>query len=362
MTYFQADQPFNRLPLLPPKGDIETKAVLKKCIEARSQLAALQQAGALIPNPTMLVNLLPILEAKDSSEIENLVTTTDDLFRFSQIHESQADAHTKETLRYRTALYEGCQWIETEAFSVDIALKVCSIIKGDQVLLRDREGTKLIGELSQKIIYTPPEGRDRIHLQLDNWAEYLNASSSVDPLIRMAVAHYQFEAIHPFHDGNGRTGRVLNLMFLVREQLLSIPILYLSRYIIEHRGDYYRLLLQVSKTRSWEAWILYMLDAIETTARWTSEKISRIKRLFDDITVLIRQQLPNVYSRELVEVIFNQPYCRIKNLVDMGIAQRQAASDYLKALVDLGVLQEMKVGREKLFLNMKLLSLLREPH
>ena len=226
--------------------------------------------------------------------------------------------------------------------------------------IRSAPGTTLVNEATGKPIYTPPEGHALLRDQLANWKRYLHEVKEIDPLIRMAVMHYQFEAIHPFADGNGRTGRVLNLLFLVEQGLLNIPVLYLSQYVIAHRADYYRLLLEVTTDAAWEGWILYMLAAVRETATSTTAKISAIRGLLTATAEAVRRDAPRIYSRELVELIFVQPYCRIGNLVEAGIARRQSASAYLKRLCDIGVLEERKAGREKLFINSPLLHLLTE--
>jgi len=194
--------------------------------------------------------------------------------------------------------------------------------------------------------------------KLENLESYLLAENGPDPLIRMAVVHYQFEAIHPFTDGNGRTGRLLNILFLVEQGLLTLPILYLSRYIIEHKDDYYGNLLGVTCRQSWEQWILYVLDSVEDTAVWTREKIRAIRTLLEHTNQYVRSTKPDLHSRELIDVIFTQPYCRIANLVDAGIAKRQTASVYLKQLVEIGVLKEISIGREKLFVHPKLIRVI----
>jgi Fic family protein len=219
-------------------------------------------------------------------------------------------------------------------------------------------GTALANDATGKVIYTPPQGEALLRGLLANWERFLHEADNIDPIIRMAVAHYQFEAIHPFTDGNGRTGRVLNLLFLVEQGLLDTPVLYLSRAIIRRKADYYRLLRAVTAEGRWEEWILYMLKAVEETAGWTTAKIHAIRKLMQDTADQVRQKAPAVYSRELIELIFVQPYCRIGNLVDADIAQRQTASVYLKELCDVGVLKEVKVGREKLFINPRLMTLL----
>jgi len=355
---FDPSRPYNALPNLPPQVDVETRAVLKACITARAALAELKVAGDLIPNQAVLINSIPLLEAQASSEIENIVTTSDRLFRFANEASGLADPATREALRYRAALYEGFALLHQRPLTTATAVRICQTIKGSAIDIRTTPGTRLVNDVDGAVIYTPPEGETLLRDKLADWERYLHASEDVDPLIRMAVMHYQFEAIHPFTDGNGRTGRVLNLLFLVEKGLLSLPVLYLSRYIIRHKAAYYRLLLQVTTDAAWEEWILYMLSAVTETARWTTARITAIRHLLDSTAETIRRDATGIYSHELVEIVFVQPYCRISDLVEAGIARRQAASVYLKRLCDIGVLQEMKAGREKLFINPALLSLL----
>lgn len=355
---FRPDRPYNDLPPLSPREDVETKAVLKACIEARAALAELRVSGQLIPNQAVLINSIPLLEAQASSEIENIVTTTDRLFRFANEVGNQADPATKEALRYRTALSEGFQTLKQRPVSISTAVAVCRTIKGVELDIRATPGTALMNEATGAIIYTPPEGQALLRDKLANWERYLHEAEDIDPLIRLAVMHYQFEAIHPFIDGNGRTGRVLNLLYLVDKGLLDIPVLYLSRYIIGNKRAYYDRLLAVTTEEAWEDWILYMLEAVRETANWSTARIRAIRDLLDQTAERIRRDLPKIYSRELAEVIFVHPYCRIGDLVSAGIAKRQSASVYLKALAELGLLQEMKAGRENLYVNPALLALL----
>lgn len=352
------DRPYNALPPLPPAAELESRPVLKQCVLSRAALAALKQAAALIPNQTMLINTIPILEAKDSSGIENIVTTADKLFQFAQARDGVADASTQEALRYRTALYAGFESLARRPLSTATAVEICRTIKAVDMDVRRVPGTQLINAATGQVIYTPPQGEALLRDMLANWERFLHEQVELDPLVRMAVAHYQFEAIHPFTDGNGRTGRVLNILQLIQEELLALPILYLSRFIIANRVDYYRLLLEVTREGAWEPWVLFMLKAVEETARWTTDKILAIRALSDAAAGYVRERLPKIYSRELVDAIFEQPYCRIANLVDKGVAQRQAASRYLQDLVSIGVLREAKVGKEKLFIHPRLLQLL----
>jgi Fic family protein len=353
---WRADRPWNALPKLPPAVELETKAVLKQCIAARAALAELKQAAALIPDPAMLVNTLPLLEARASSEIENIVTTADRLFQHLQA-EGGADAATREALRHRRALLEGVKALKSRPLGTRIAESVCTQIRGVETSVRRVPGTALAGDASGEVVYTPPDGEARLRGLLANWERFLHEERTLDPLTRMAAAHYQFEAIHPFADGNGRTGRILNSLFLVEQGLLTLPILYLSRYIINSKADYYRLLLGVSRDGAWEPWLLYMLRGVEDTAAWTTGKIGAIRSLAAATAGFVRVKLPKIYSRELVDLIFEQPYCRIGDLVGARIAGRQAASRYLKALVGVGVLREQAFGKEKLFVHPRLMTL-----
>jgi len=354
---FNPTQPYNDLPHLPPKADLETRRVLKSCVEARAALAELKQAGALLPNQAILINTIPLLEARSSSEIENVVTTTDRLFRYAD-DDRAADPATKEALRYRTALREGYESPRRRPLSTNTAVEVCRRIKDVDVDVRRVPGTALVNGGTGKVIYTPPEGERRLRDLLENWEHYLHEPSEVDPLVRMAVMHYQFEAIHPFSDGNGRTGRILNLLYLVQCGLLDLPVLYLSRAIIARKVDYYRGLIDVTAKDRWEGWILFMLDAVHETARWTTSRIRAARDLIGITGDYIRMHDPKLYSHELVEAIFVQPYCRIGHLVDAGIAKRQTAPEHLKRLAKLGVLEEVKTGREKIFVFPQLLSVL----
>lgn len=356
---FNPEKPYNDLPLLPPHTDLESKKILRKCITSRSALAELKTAGNLIPNQSVLINTIPLLEAQMSSEIENIVTTTDKLFQFSG-EEDKADSATKETLMYRQALATGYKSLKNKPICTNTAVEICRTIRGVNIDIRKIPGTVLKNPLTGKIIYTPPEGERLIREKLKNLEEYINQANDIDPLIRMAVMHYQFEAIHPFTDGNGRTGRLLNILFLIKEDLLEIPVLYLSHYIINNRNDYYRLLRGITENQKWEPWILYVLDAIETMSQWTTGKIKAIKQLHEHTCEYVRETLPKIYSRELVDLIFIQPYCRISHLVEIKIAKRQTASNYLKKLAEIDVLQEIKSGREVLFIHPKFLDLLKK--
>jgi Fic family protein len=355
---FDPSRAYNELPPLPPKADVETRPILKKWGLARTALAEMRLAGPLIPDPAILISTIPLLEAKDSSEIENIVTTNDALFREASLGEEEGDPAAKEALRYRTALYHGLEALKTLPLSTRIAVEVCQLITDVQLDIRAIP-VSLKNRHTGEVVYTPPEEQQRLRELLANWERYLHEQGdNLDPLIRMTILHYQFEAIHPFEDGNGRTGRILNVLSLIQNGLLDLPTLYLSRHILRTRGDYYRLLGRVTSHQEWEPWILYMLTAVEVTSTWTTQKIKAIRALMDHTDEIMRTQAPKIYSHDLVQQIFTQPYSRIGNLIARGIAKRQTASTYLRELARLGILEEEKVGRDKIFLHRKYLDLL----
>lgn len=356
---FDPKQPYNDLPLLPPAVELETRAVLKHCVAANKALAELKGAGDLIPNQGMLINAIPLQEAKLSSEIENIVTTQDALFQAALDESRATDPATKEVLRYRAALRRGFDAVRDQPFRLGLLEELCSILRDEKVTFRIDDGVYIGNPAAKTITYTPPAGAKVMREKLRNLEEFLLAEDDLDPLVRMAVVHYQFEAIHPFVDGNGRTGRILNILFLVHAGLLRIPVLYLSRHLIQHKSDYYRLLRAVTERGAWEDWVRFMLTAVETTALWTTSRILAIRDLFEQTLVRCRAKLPSkVYSKELVELIFTEPYCKIQFLVDAGLAQRQTASEYLQELEKLGILTGEKRGREVIYKHPALLKLL----
>lgn len=357
MRTWQADQPYDSLPKLMGRNDFETTSVLRGCIRAKEALAELRAACRSIPGPGMLVATMPLLEAQASSEVENIVTTVDDLFRHMGT-EAQASPQIKEALRYRHALTEGAEQLKHRPLATRTAEVVCSRIKGTDMAVRSVPGTRLANPVTGEVIYTPPQGEARLRELLTDWERFSHEPSPPDELIRIAVAHYQFEAIHPFTDGNGRTGRVLISLSLIEAGLLPIPVLYLSRYILQNRGDYYRLLLDVTRHAAWEPWVIFMLRGIEETARWTREKIEAMRALELATVAHTRDRLPKIYSRELVELLFAQPYTRIEQLVAATGKSRQTASKHLHDLERIGVVSRHTHGREVLFLNTRLMQLL----
>jgi Fic family protein len=353
---FLPDKPFNDLPPLPPKAEVETKAILKKAISAGRALAELKGLGETIPNQSILVNSIILQEAKASSEIENIITTHDALFRAFSAKTSQIDPATKEVLRYREALWEGYSALkDLPLLTTNLFISIVQTIRANNAGIRNTPGTKVANAATGEVVFTPPEGEDIIRNKLKNLEDYIHADDEVDPLIKLALIHYQFEAIHPFTDGNGRTGRIINILYLTWKRLLELPVLYLSKYIIEQKSGYYHLLRGVTEHEEWEPWILYMLDAVEQMALYTRDKIIAIRDLMAETFQFAKENLPaRVYPKDLIELLFRQPYTKGQFLVDAGIAKRQAAADYLKKLEEIDILSLKKVGKENLFLNTKL--------
>lgn len=349
--------PYNDLPLLPPKAELETKAVLKQAIAANRVLANLRGLAARIPNQGMLIQSVVLQEARLSSEIENIVTTNDELYRADADPDSKTDSQTKEVLRYRQALYAGFNALKTRPLTTNLFIEIVQIIKAIDLGIRKTTGTALKNQAGETI-YTPPEGESIIRDKLSNLEQFIHADDDLDPLVKMAIMHYQFEAIHPFEDGNGRTGRILNILYLVDQKLLDIPVLFLSRYIIEHKASYYEGLRQVTEEQCWEQWILFILQAVEETAQQTYNKVFRIRELMEQVQEQVKQNAPHIYSKDLIEIIFRHPYTKIQFLVDANIAKRQTASSYLQTLSDLKILRPSKQGREIYYINDALFEVL----
>jgi Fic family protein len=357
---FDRNQPYNDLPLLPPATELESKPVLKLAIRANRALANLRGLAGQIPNQSMLIQSIALQEARLSSEIENIVTTNDDLYRADADADGKADPHTKEVLRYRQALNFGFDALARRPLSTNLFIDIVRLIKQTDIGIRAVPGTALQNELNE-VIYTPPVGEAVIRDKLSNLERFMHAENDLDPLIKMAVMHYQFEAIHPFSDGNGRTGRILNLLFLVDQGLMDTPVLFLSRYIIANRQDYYLGLRKVTEHQDWENWLLFMLRAVESTAQQTYDQVKRILALMENVRERVQRDAPGIYSKDLIEVIFRHPYTKIQFLVDAHIAKRQTASNYLQQLASphLGILREHQAGREKYYINDALLHELR---
>lgn len=350
-------EPYDDLPDLPPAEPVESVRVLKACLRAHRSLATMRAAAAALPDQAVLLHAMPLLEARASSEIENIVTTADALFRADALERTD-DPAAKEALRYRAALRHGADALSSRPLSTNLMTELCSIITGVDARIRATPGTALRSDRTGEIVYAPPQGAERIRGLLAGWERFAHADDDLDPLVRLALLHYQFEAIHPFPDGNGRTGRVLNLLLLLREGLLDAPILYLSGYVLATRDDYYRLLRAVTAEGAWEDWILYVLEGVRSTAEIATARIGAIRELIEGTDVAVRGAVPPSVAPALLDVVFARPYCRIGDVVAAGIAQRQQASVHLKSLVRAGVLEEHAASRDRIFLNRALLDLL----
>lgn len=348
---FDRAAPYNDLPLLPPAMELETKAVLKQVIASRTALAELKGIARLLPNQGVLIQAVGLQEAKISSEIENIVTTDDALYRGFANDGEGSDPKTKEVLHYKDALWTGYQWVKDDMpLTTRLFDTLYQAVKQADDGVRRLPGTRLSNPFGETI-YTPPEGEGVIRDKLANLERFINEPSELDPLVRLAVMHYQFEAIHPFPDGNGRVGRILNILYLISEKLLDVPILYLSRYIIEHKADYYRGLSAVTERADWEAWVVYMLRAVETTARMTGERILAILALKEAAMAKAESVLPKVQVPAIVDVVFRHPYCKVRFLEQAGLGSRPTCTKYLRALVEVGLLREQSVWRENYFIN-----------
>jgi Fic family protein len=305
-----------------------------------------------------VTNTILLQEAKDSSEIENIITTNDSLYKAVALKEDRADPATKEVIRYRQALWSGFNIHKKKrVINTNVAVEIFQILKDTTAGIRKIPGTTLKNAGTGEILYSPPEGETLLRDKLDNLWNFINGEehAAIDPLIKMAAMHYQFESIHPFTDGNGRTGRILNVLYLVQEGLLNLPILYHSSYIIREKQKYYRLLKEITTSNSWEPWILFILDSVEQTSRQTIEKIAIIRGLITKTFERIKTQLPNIkQAKEISEILFMNPYCKIEHLVERKIAVRQSASKYLKDLESIGILKSDKVWKETIYRNVDL--------
>lgn len=358
MTKFDKTKPYNSLPTLPPKDDVETKKVLLKTIKASRALGKLNGALSNLPNPNLFIDTIQIKEAKASSEIENIITTNDDLFETLVAEKKNSNSAAKEILNYKSALFLGLEEIKKRPFiSTNLCIKLVQEIKHNKSSIRVTPGTALLNGRGQ-VVYTPPSGEDTIRKKLSNLEKFTNENDKIDPLIKMAIMHYQFEAIHPFADGNGRTGRILLLLYLKLEQLLDIPAIYLSEYIIENKSNYYKYLREITEKGEWENYILYMLDMIEVTSEKVIVKLEAIVKLMDEIEMTIKDKKPKLFNKELLEIIFRLPYTKRKNLIDAKLGTPKTVGNYLLELEKIGILKSKKVGKEKLYINHRLMNVL----
>lgn len=358
MKGFNKSRPYNDLPLLPPKVELETKEILTKTIRASRALAQLNGAIRNLPNPSLFLDTLHLQEAKASSEIENIITTNDDLYQAVVADKKFDNPATKEVISYKEAIWLGFSRLERQPFiTTNLCIELVQCIKQNTSGIRTTPGTTL-SNTQGEVIYTPPSGEQVIREKMANLETFISENDSIDPLIKMAVSHYQFEAIHPFSDGNGRTGRILLLLQLKLEKLLDVPALFLSEYIIEHKEMYYEGLRTVTENNDWSKFILYMLDMVETTAINGLERLESIIQLMETTGQEIKERLPKVYSKDLVEVIFKLPYTKRQYLIDIDLGTPKTVGNYLRALEEEGFLKSVRVGKEKLYLNQALMNIL----
>ncbi|MDR2589080.1 MAG: Fic family protein [Spirochaetales bacterium] len=351
----------SEIPLLPPAAlrKIETLSVLRKEAAARQALAELKGFAPAIPNQNILINAIALQEAKESSAIENIVTTQDELYQNFTVKSSPVDSSAKEVINYREAMYKGYDIIKKrQAIGVNDIVKIQETIIENNAGIRRLPGTALVSGAANTVIYTPPQDYGEICRLLDNFCVYLNDEEN--SLWKMAVLHYQFETIHPFYDGNGRTGRILNILYLLLKNYLDTPILYLSSYIIKSKNTYYALFQEIREKGIWENWVLYILEGIEATSRQTLQKVRAIKNLFELTLERIREGCPKIYSKELVEIIFENPYSKIDFLVHKLDINRKTASKYLKELEENHFLSHIQIGKEVLYINTALMEALKK--
>lgn len=349
------------IPMLPFDTDLETKTVLKKVATARSALAELKGAATGIPNDTILISTLSLQEAKDSSAIENIITTHDELYQSDEFIKRFKSIAAKEVYNYSHALRNGFETVKQQEFiSSNHILQIQSVFEGNSAGFRKLPGTVLKNEQTGEIVYTPPQSYDEIVELMNNLEKFMNDNSlsDWDPLIKMAIIHHQFESIHPFYDGNGRTGRIINILYLVKEGLLHIPILYLSRYINQNKATYYSLLQKARIENAWEEWVLYILEGVEQTSLQSIQIIQGIKELMLKHKRKIRSELPKIYSQDLLNNIFRHPYTKIDFVVKDLEVTRPTATRYLDELSTLGVLHKEKIWKDNYYINTDLFNLL----
>jgi Fic family protein len=346
---------------LPLKADIETRAVLRKTALAHKALAELKGVITSIPNQNILIETLILREARESSAVENIISTFAEVYQSSLFAGQFASPAAKEVHLYAAALKTGYELVKKNGLLTNnLILQIQEQVEGNKAGFRKLPGTRLLNDTTGEVVYTPPQDYDTIVSLMNNLEIFINDDTMMeaDPLVKMAIIHHRFESIHPFYDGNGRTGRIINILFLIQKKLLDLPVLYLSRYIIKHKNDYYRLLQSVRQTGEWEAWIIYMLDGIEQTANESIVLIGHIKTLMQQYKQSIRTALPKMYSQDLLNNLFKYPYTKIEYLEnDLGIS-RSTAIRYLRELEKLKLLAKQKIGRDNFYINQLLFDLL----
>jgi len=354
-------KPTYQLPPLPPPGDLETPAVLRALAQAHRRLAELKGRAASIPNQGILIDTLALQEAKASSEIENIVTTQDELFQFGLFPDGPESPAAKEVANYRDALKRGHDSLfQTQGLLTNnVIIEMFRILKRTTGDFRATPGTALKNEATGALVYVPPQNASEIRDQMTALERFINDDglSDLDPLVKMAIIHHQFESIHPFPDGNGRIGRIINVLYLTRTGLLDIPILYLSRYITAHKADYYRLLQAVRDEGAWEDWLIYMLTAVAETAQQTLQLIEGMRQLMADYKRRIREEHRRIYSQDLLNNLFRHPYTRIEFVqAELGVT-RQTAAKYLDQLAEAGFVEKHQQGRSNYYINTPLVGL-----
>jgi Fic family protein len=355
------DVPYNNLPDLPPKNNLETTAIFKATIRANKLLAELKGYCQTLPYPKLLLNTIVLQESKESNAIENIVTTQDELYKATLMGEAIKNQAAKEVLQYREAIYWGIEELQkNNLITTNLLVGLMQRLRGSSEGIRKNSGTKLGNPTNNQIVYTPPEGENIIRNKLSKLEIFINdpTFSDLDPLIKMALIHYQFEAIHPFSDGNGRTGRILNVLYLIQQELLGLPVLYLSHYIIQNKSDYYRLLKSITEENNWEEWVLFVVNGVAETSKMTLEKINAILELKSDAEIRVKEVLKSSYSKELVDLLFSHPYIKIKVLEENNIAKRQTAANYLKLLTENNILKSVQIWKETYYINEKLIEIL----
>ena len=349
------------IPALPLEMDLETKVVLKKVSEANRYLGELKGIAHSVPNEMILVNTLSLQEARDSSEIENIITTQDELFQSDAQKQSYPSLASKEVYKYVQALNFGYRKIkETNLLTINQILDIQAILIENNAGIRKLPGTELKNETTGDVIYTPPQSFDEIVCMLKNLECFINDNSlsNLDPIIKMAIIHHQFESIHPFYDGNGRTGRIINILYFTKENVLDIPVLYLSRYINQNKQIYYSLLQKVRTENVWEEWILFMLEGVISTAKHTINIILEIKRIMQSQKNQIRNKLPHIYNQDLLNNIFKHPYTKISFLQNDLRKSRPTITYYLSELEKIGILKKVVYGRSNFYVNTELYEFL----
>lgn len=354
---FTPDLPYQELPALPPQHDVETPRVLKAVVDASRHLASLNMACKRLPDPSLLINVAPLLEAQASSEIENIVTTNDELFRAEHRALSEpASPAVKEALRYRAALKLGFDQIQERPLSFQTALLVASGLTGAEAQLRTTPGTFIGNPVTRERAYTPPEGKALLLEKLTDWERFIHHHEPLDPIVAMALQHYQFEAIHPFHDGNGRTGRILNLLCLKQYGLLELPVLYLSGYFVRRKDEYYRLLRAVTEEQAWEDWVIYVANGVGASAQSALRLAEQVLEARDLLESVIRANHARLPAADIATLLSRQPYARIDDVVRLGLAKRATASSWLNELAEAGLVLRQQIGRGLVFINTSLLD------